>query len=376
MKTNSKSKVIKNKRVKGKVSESKKTLEKENFFKSHKKITIFSSISIILILILILIASLPGIVKNQSLEKVVITINEDKYTKSDFMIYFYSVKYDYFGKDTDKVSDDNMKIIVDEENNTTLGEYLKAKTLSEIKTASAIREYASKNNIELDENDYKELKEEKEKYIKSIGGKEKFYKLLKDNDTKEKSYNLMAETDKLYNKIIKKLYSEGKRKDLTEEELLKAKENYGNEYFKIEQVILTIMDPETKKSLSDTTINQKNTLANTIHDLSINGTDFDSLVRKYSEAAVDKEPPYYEYYKKGELLTELEKAIVKLGNNEVSEVIQTKYAIHIIKKFELDDSKFNEYLDELREEKALKDLKETLDTLKIIYQEAYKKIKY
>lgn len=374
MKTNSKGKVIKNKRVKGKVSKSKKVLKKDNFFQNHKEITIVGIIAIFLVLISLLL--IPNIIKKYSLEDVVITINQDKYTKSDFMIYFYSVKYDYFGKEADKVSDDNMKIIVDEENDTTLGEYLKEKTLSEIKTASAIREYSEKNNIELDDKDLKELKKEKEKYIKSIGGIKNFNSLLKNNNTKEKSYDKMAETDKLYNKIIKKLYSEGKRKDLTLEELEKAKENYGNEYFKIEQVILTTVDTKTKKSLSDTTINQKNTLANTIHDLSVSGTDFDSLVSKYSEAAVDKEPPYYEYYKKGELITELEEAIVKLGNNEISEVIQTKYAIHIIKKLELDDSKFNEYLDELREQKALKDLKDTLDTLKVIYRDAYKKIKY
>lgn len=374
MKENSKSKVIKNKRVKGKVSKSKKVLKKDNFFQNHKKIISISFISIFLILILLL--TILNVINKNSLEKVVITINEDKYTKSDFNIYFYSSKYDYFGKEADNISDDNMKIIVDEENNTTLGEYLKEKTLSEIKTASAIKEYAKENNIELDDKDKKELKQEKEKYIKSIGGKNKFNSLLNNNDTNEKSYDMMAETDKLYNKIIKKLYSEGKRKDLTEEELLKAKESYRNEYFKIEQIILTTIDTETKKSLSDTTINQKNTLANTIHDLSVNGEDFDSLVSKYSEAAVDKEPPYYEYYKKGELLTELEEAIVKLGNNEISEVIQTKYAIHIIKKLELDDSKFSVYLDELREQKALKDLKDTLDTLKIIYQDAYKKIKY
>ena len=374
MKTNSKSKVIKNKRVKGKVSKSKKVLKKGNFFQNHKKITIISFVSIFLILILLLI--IINVINKNSLEKVVITINEDKYTKSDFNIYFYSSKYDYFGKEANNISDDNMKVIVDEENKTTLGEYLKEKTLSEIKTASAIKEYAKENNIELDDKDKKELKQEKEKYIKSIGGKDKFNSFLKNNDTNEKSYDMMAETDKLYNKIIEKLYSEGKRKDLTEEELLKAKENYGTEYFKIEQVILTVIDTETKKSLSDTTINQKNTLANTIHDLSVNGEDFESLVSKYSEAAVDKEPPYYEYYKKGELLTELEDAIVKLGNNEISEVIQTKYAIHIIKRLELDDSKYSEYLDELREQKALKDLKDTLDTLKIIYRDAYKEIKY
>ena len=207
MKTSSKSKVIKNKRVKSKVSKSGKALKKsENFFKAHK-ITVLSSITIVSILILILF--IPGIIRNNSLDKVVLTINEDKYTKSDFMIYFYSVKYNYFGKEADNVSDDNMKIIVNDENNTTLGEYLKEKTLSEIKTASAIREYASKNNVELDENDFKELKKEKEKYIKSIGGRKNFNKLLKNNNTKEKSYDFMAETDKLYNKIIKKIYSEG-----------------------------------------------------------------------------------------------------------------------------------------------------------------------
>ena len=64
------------------------------------------------------------------------------------------------------------------------------------------------------------------------------------------------------------------------------------------------------------------------------------------------------------------------GINDVSEVIQTNYAFHIIKKLELDDSKYSEYLDKLREEKALKDIKETLDTLKLIYRDAYKKLKY
>ena len=175
--------------------------------------------------------------------------------------------------------------------------------------------------------------------------------------------------------MLEKLYSEGKRKDLTEEELNEAQQNYGNKYYKIEQVILTTIDTETRKSLSDTTINQKKTLASTIYSLAINGTDFDELVSNCSEAAVDKQPPYDEYYKQGELLTELEDAIVKLGNNEISEVIQTDYAFHIIKRLELDESKYSGYLDELREEKALKDINDTLDTLKLIYRDAYKKLK-
>lgn len=367
-------KVIKSKSKNGAVSKSRKAIKNIiDIFKKHKKITVLSSI---IILVVITILVLIPIIRKSSLNKVVIKIDDMEYTKSDFMVYFYSVKYDYFGSDIDNVSDDNMKIIVDEETNKTLGEYLKDKTLEEIKTASVINEFASINNIELKDEDYKELEKEKEKYIESIGGKSKFNKLLSSNNFTEESYDRMAETDKLYSKIIEKLYSKGKRKDLTEEELASARLSYNNRYFKIEQVILTTIDLETRKNLSDTVINQKSVLASTIHDLAINGNDFEELVSKYSESAIDKEPPYYEYYKSGVLLSEIEDAIVRLGNDEVSDVIQTNYAFHIVKRLELDDSKFDEYLEELREEKALNDIKDSLDSIKIIFHDAYSEINF
>jgi len=373
MKASTTKKVITPKRKTGGGSKPHNILKKGDFFKENVKVILFSSISILTIILFIIIFHA---IRVSSLNKVVLTINDMQYTKSDFMLYFYSVKYDYFGKEVDNISNDSMKIIVNDETKTTLGEYLKEKTLNEIKTATAIKEYASTNNIELTDEDLKELKKEKQDYIKSIGGLRKFRKLLRKNSSTEKSYDNMAETDKLYSKILKKLYSEGKRKDLTEEELQAAEKNYSSKYFKIEQIILTTIDTQTRKSLSDTVINQKKTLASAIYNLAINGNDFEQLVSKYSEAAVEKEPPYYEYYKEGELLAEIEQAIVKLGNNEVSNVIQTNYAFHIIKKLELDDSKYSEYLDELREQKALKDIKDSLDSLKIIYRDAYKEIKY
>ena len=348
--------------------------EKINVFKGNNKSTLVIFIGVFLVVIIFLFIS--SSIRNSSLNKVVLTIDDSDYTKSDFMVYFYSVKYDYFKDDVDNITKDDMEIVFNNDNNVTLGEYLKEKTLDEIKTATVIREYASKNNVELSDKDYTKLEEEKKKYIKSLGGRSKFKRLLRNNSTTEKSYDKMVETDKLYEKILEKLYGEGKRKDLTEEELLDARNNYKNHYFKIEQVILTTIDVETRKSLSDTVINQKKALAETIYNYAIDGSDFEELVGKYSESAIDKEPPYYEYYKVGDLLTEIESAILELDDNSVSGVIQTNYAFHIIKKLEMDDSKFDEYLDELREEKALKDLNQSLDNLKIIYRDAYKKIKY
>jgi len=79
--------------------------------------------------------------------------------------------------------------------------------------------------------------------------------------------------------------------------------------------------------------------------------------------------------KKGELLTELENVAFALEVGEVSDPIKTEYAYHIIQKQELDDSKLNEYYDELRENKCIEDLKKYFDDLKVVYHNEYEKIK-
>ena len=375
MKKSSNKKVISKKKNKKNVSTKENILKRFiNRLRTNRKYMII--LSIVIVCLIGLVIFIPSVIRKNSLNKVVLTIDDMEYTKSDFNIYFYSVKYDYFGSSAGDVSDDNMKAVIDNEEGTTLGQYLKDQALTEIKTATVIREYALKNNIELDDKDYQELKKNKKKYIKKLGGKGKFKKLLRDNDTTDKSYDSMAETDKLYNKLLTKVYGEGRKKDLTDDELNEASKTYKTKYFKVEQIILTTIDVETGKSLSDTTINQKKMLADTIYALANEGKDFEKLVSKYSEDAQDKEPPYYEYYKSGELLKQIEEAVLKLEDNAISPVIQTDYAFHIIKKLELDDSKYNKYLDELREEKALKDLNDSLGSLKIIYRDAYKKIKY
>ena len=359
------------KNIKGKkTKKSKKGSKFEfiSFIKKHFKLVIGFVIGIIILLLILL-----GI-KNSSNAKV-LTINGNVFTKSDFMIYLYSAKYNYFGSNLDNITEDDLNVVISEDEDMTVREYLKKIAISDIKTASAIKEIANDNNIQLTDKDYLELEEEKNSFISELGGKKEFKKFLKSNNTTEESFDKMSESDKLYKKLLTNLYGEDKLKDLTEEEINDANESYGSNYVKIKQIILTTIDIDTGKSLSVTTINQKETLATTIINEVKNGTDFDELIKKYSEDALDKEPPYDVYYKKGELLSELEDEAFKLEVGEVSEPIQTKYAIHIIQKQELDNSKLNDYYDDLREEKSIEDIKEYLDELKVVYHDAYEKIK-
>lgn len=353
----------------------KKVSKKSNIFKrfiellkNHKVI----SLSIIALIIILLVSLY--IINYISYQVKVITINNEDFTKSDFSIYLFSAKYNYFDSNMD-ISENDLKVVYDEETNMTVGEYLKEVALSDIKTSSAIKTLAEKYNVSLTEKDLEELDKEKEEFIKTIGGKKEFKKFLKENNTTIKAYENMSQTDKLYKKIVSNIFSEGKINDLTDEEITEAKKTYQEEYLKIKQVILTIIDVNTGKSLSSTTINQKETLAKNIVAEVKQGTKFDELIKKYSEDAVDKEPPYDLYYKSGELLNELETVILELKPGEVSNPIKTSYAYHIIEKQELDNAKLNDYLDELREEKCIEELKENLDKLQIIYHDTYENIK-
>lgn len=327
-----------------------------------------------IILILALVATMFGINSYKNNIKV-ISIDDDNYTKSDYMIYLYSAKYNYYGNKVNDIKSSDLDVMYDDESKITVRDYLNEVAVGDIKTASAIKTIARKNNIELSSDDENELNHDKDAFIKKLGGKKEYKKFLHQNNTTDEAYDKMSATDKLYRKIIKKLYSEGKMNDLTQDEKNNANSTYKDNYIKLKQIVLTTIDLQTGNNLSSTTINQKEALANSIVNEAKSGVSFDSLIKKYSEAVDDNDTNYELYYKKGELLSELESEVLKLSPGEVSNPIKTKYAYHIILRLELDDSKLNNYYDDLREEKCINDIKITLKDLKITYHDAYEKIK-
>lgn len=330
---------------------------------------------ILLLVLIILITSIIFIFNKNKYNKKIVTVDNYTYTTSDYMIYIYSAKYNYYKDKVNEITSDDLNTMYDDDAKMTVRDYLKEVAISDIKTASAIKKIADQNNIELTDEDNLELVKEKESFIKSLGGKKEYKKFLRKNNTTETSYDKMSKTDKLYKKIIKKLYGENKINDLTDEEKENAKITYTDNYIKLKQIILTTVDLNTGKSLNDTTINQKKKLAASIVEEGNSGINFDDLIKKYSEAYEENQTDFELYYKKGELLSELENEVLKLSPDEISKPIKTKYAYHIVKRLELDDKKLNDYYEDLREEKCANDIKKTLDDLKIIYNGAYEKIK-
>ena len=337
-----------------------------NFIKSHKYIFGILSGLIVLIIFYLIYLSI-------SLGFTVVTIDETKFTKADLNMQLYNLKYSYFGKESYEIPDATLDEQITSLN-MTVGEYLKQQAVEELKILTAVERIAEDNNISLSDEDYEELEENKEEVISNVGGKSEFKKLLRKNNITEAAYDKFYYINKLYDKVFEELYSSGKKNDLTTEEKESAKEEYFEKYLKIQQIVLAKIDVSTGSDLSDTIINQKETLANSILTEARNGADFEDLIIKYSEEAQEKGNNTY-YYAKGDLLENIESVVVGLGTGSISDVIETDYAFHIVKRLELDDSKLENYYDIVRNNKLVDDIQDMIEDYKIFYENSYKKIK-
>ena len=332
-----------------------------NFVMKHKII-----FGIFLIIILIIIFTLLFL--KLSLNFTAITINDDKYSKADMNMSLYNLKYNYFGKDASEIPDATLEEQLSSVG-MTVSEYLKSETVNELKYRSVIKKIADDNNITLTE---EEINSNIKSVINSFGSHGKFKKFLSKNKITEKAYKSYLESDKLYDKVFEELYASGKKNYLTDEEIKKETSNYYKEYYKVNQIVLGIVDTNTLESLTDTVINQKKTLIETILEKAKSGVDFEELVKKYSEEASSDNNLYFT---KDDVLEEVYNAVDSLKEDEISEIIKTKYAYSIIKRLKLDDRKLDEYLEKKAKIKFNNDITTKAEDYKVFYENAYKKIK-
>lgn len=335
-----------------------------NYISSHKLI-----FSIILIIIIIIIFTLLLI--KLSFNFTVLTINEDKYSKADMNMILYNLKYDYYGKDASDITNATLDEYI-ESVNMSASEYLKQEATKELKYRSAIKQIAKDNNIVLSKEDESSVDEDITKIIESFGSHGKFKNFLRKNGITKKAYRNYLESNKLYEVVFNNLYTKGKENYLTTEQITEETKNYYNTYYKIEQIVLALVDPNTLEDLTDTVKNQKEILIKAIEKEVAKGTNFNELVKKYSEEAKEDNELYFT---KGEVLDEIYEAVDKLKVNRTSSIIKTKYAYSIVKRLELDDKKLDEFLEKKAKEKFNNDIIKKAEDYKAFYENAYKKIK-
>lgn len=353
----------------GKSKDNKNVKTKGN--KVNKKVIVVAAV----LLLVIAILTIGIIVFNSFKNPRVISINDAIYNESDYMIYLRIAKTELFDEETTDLPKATLNMIADKSTNTTVEEYLRAKVEQSLKVAGAIETIAEENDISLDDDDLEKIQKEKKKYISSLGGQKKFDEFLKVNRTTEKAYDDMARIDALYKKVYNALYAEGKKFDLSDSDIKDIDNEYYLTYKKAKQIVFYIVDTITKKPLSNSVVEQKKLLAETVRTMITDVKKFDEFIQKYSDDAIDVEPPYDMYFTSDQVLKEINDTVNSIKEGQISEVVKSTYAYHIILKEKLDDGYLEEFYDIKREEKFLKAISDTIDDSVIIMEDEFTKVR-
>lgn len=305
--------------------------------------------------------------------KVVMTIDGEKYYEKDFNMYAYLTKIDAFGINGLNLTEDNLNTQLSADSDRTIRDYIKDMTVEKIKVIGAIKRIAADYSITLTDEDYEIIRKNKEAFINSFSSKGEFNKSLKKNHTDEASYDKALASNQLYQKVYDELYAEGKLYDLTTEERLIAVKSYYKDYVKIKQIVFLKKDYETGNSLTPDEVLKKQVFANDLLEKirSNKKINFDDYIVEFSETDKNVDG---EYYLLDNLDSAIKTAVSKLENGEVSSVISTQYAFHIVKREVLDEAMLEDYLLDKRNDKLAGDITSYLEKIKIVKSDYLEKV--
>lgn len=109
-------------------------------------------------------------------------------------------------------------------------------------------------------------------------------------------------------------------------------EYYKNNYVCAKHILLLTQDQTTGAPLEDKEKAQVKKKADDILKKLKKGENFDTLMSEYSEDPGSKANPNGYVFTKGEMVSEFEKTAFELEEGKISDIIETQYGYHIIKK--------------------------------------------
>ena len=190
-------------------------------------------------------------------------------------------------------------------------------------------EKAKEDGITLTDEDKEKIAADDAYYTQMVGGEDAFNKHIESLGITRADYDKMSENFTLSNKLQEKYVS------VTDEEVEKSVKESG--YVCAKHILFTTVDTATNAPLSDEEIAKKKALAESTLAKIKSGADFDALMQELSEDPGLTESPNGYTFTKGEMVEPFENATYALEENKVSDIVESDFGYHIIKRIPLDD---------------------------------------
>ncbi|MCK9478843.1 MAG: peptidylprolyl isomerase [Firmicutes bacterium] len=150
-----------------------------------------------------------------------------------------------------------------------------------------------------------------------------------------------------------------------------AEEFFNNKIVRVKHILILSMDETTGQPLEAQQLENAKIKADDLLAKAKSGENFDSLVEQYSEDPGSKSMPEGYYLGKGFVLgsqggmvPSFETASFELDVDEVSDIVETDYGFHIIKRYQNDKAIYQQHADEILAHAKKDKFEEVLDNWK------------
>ena len=269
----------------------------------------------------------------------VATINGENISKSVFNFYLTQVKSQLQTENTE-----DYWTTAEIDGRPAL-DVAKEQALEEAAKMTIVGQKAKEMGIKLSQEDKANLAKQKSNIVSQMGGQSAFEKNLSDIGITKEEYQSISELNALRVKLIT---------DATDVDDEGAKKFFDEDIVRVKHILIMTVDPSTGAALSEEQLAEAKKKAEDILAKAKDGEDFDSLVAEYSEDPGSQSQPDGYYLGKGfalgsngGMVEPFETASLALKVDEISDIVETSYGYHIIKRYANDDSVFDENKDEI-----------------------------
>lgn len=243
-----------------------------------------------------------------------------------------------------------------------------------LKLSKVYRDFAAEKGVSVSEDLLKELDDSIAQAKESLG-EEEFQKSLEAQYfSSEDAYRSFMQDILLQQQVLIDVYGD----DI----LNNVKENYVH----VQHILIPFAtDDASSDSTSTSTSGSESTAADHSAELATaeevlekakNGEDFTALMTEYSQDPGQPEEGYT--FTTGYMVPEFEEASYALKEGEISDIVETDYGYHIIKRLPIDEENIKQnllqYVDSNMDTILAADLQPLLDKVQVEYGEYYDKI--
>ena len=211
-----------------------------------------------------------------------------------------------------------------DENTAQAAEAVKLYTLNNALSFPMFRQWAKELGVSLTEEEKAEIEQVAADWEEYLGSEEEYESFLSINHlTKELAIQMELDTQ-LSNKVLEAAFGENIKADVLEN------------FVHVQHVLIQFEDAEADDHSAELA------KAEEVLEKAKAGEDFNALMEEYNEDPGEPEEGYY--FPAGVMVQEFEDASFALKDGEISDIVETSYGYHIIKRLPMDESYIDAHL--------------------------------